>query len=395
MPVCDQIADSAHVELNRLAKVYKFPDFVKQASGDILQPRVGIPGHLFADVVNRQFPCDDAASTWLSAVFFNEKRAEFSTRDQQQIESRLQRYIDYWRISGSVKAAKDTWAGRHKEAEAQLPDSDYAFVWAGSDGLKDRRLRIKTAAEVRDAARYLVQHRDAFTYEQRNTMAKKVLDKAIKLGAAIGDQREFLERQAGMGCCSPQDVINLIRHRANFVKNAEVKEHFIKMAKTIEDLPARALQPGMLIKLATTLDMLDRANGLCQSYEHGLARPEDVIFKATFSKTADVLQAHVALTNGNYYEKSALKKVALADLRGLLGNEIADAVATPLGEVDAEKMAELAATLPLPDAALFSNLLSDQGVAPILRKAASARQGMVEEEMQAWAEVYRKVGAAA
>jgi hypothetical protein len=107
-----------------------------------------------------------------------------------------------------------------------------------------------------------------------------------------------------------------------------------------------------------------------------------VIFKSTFCKIASEITQHVATTSGKYYEKEAFRRLPLADVTALFGDEFADRVKTPLGEVDAEKMAEEVATLPRPDAQLLDGLLSDNGITPVMHKAASAKQGFTKAQME-------------
>jgi hypothetical protein len=389
MPLhADQVADKNGAELARLARLYEFPAFVKQADLDqVLRPGP-LPTTVYADPVRRQFPCHTAASTWLSALYYQEKAAEFHPKDRAHIEKLLDKYASYWGIVPAVAYVKQRWQELHKTAEEKLPDSDFAYVWVGDNGTKERHLRLKTAAEVKAAAEYVEKYRDHFPFSVRHVMARKILEKAARLGAAIGPQRDFLERQAGMGVGDPVEVARLIEQRALLCRNSDLKNHFLKMAATVRNSPRWALHPGTRVKLAETLDLLDRQLGLVGKYGSVLVRPEDVVFQVTFSKAAQDVQGHVATTSGKVYEKSAFRQLALDDLRSLFGDEFADRVRTPSGGVDPEKMAEEAAALPRPDAELLDGLLSDQGITPVLHKAASARHGLSLEQRLAWADAY-------
>ena len=404
----DHVADKNGLELARLAKQYEFPDFVKSANLDQTMNPGKLPVHLYADPVRQQFPCHTAASTWLSALYFTEKRAEFHPKDRRNIEKRLDHYADYWRIKKAVAYVNDRWQALHKQAEEQLPDSMFAYVWVGDNGIKERRLRLKTAAEVKAAADWLYEYRDHLNFSDRHQIAKKILEKAASYGAGLGERREFVERQAGRGVCDPAEVIALIEDRARLIspnrgvhikvaedgkeeRTLSLRDQFLKIAQTIRKMPRKALQPDMLIKLAETLDMLDRQQGFTARYSQGLPRPEDVIFKATFCKVAEDLAKLVATTSGKVYEKQSFTKLSLDDVEGLFGTEFAERVSTKFGELDPEKMAEEVATLPRPDAELLDGLLSDNGIRPIMTKAASTRQGFSEEEKKAWAAAYATV----
>lgn len=388
----DHVADRGHVELVRLAGLYEFPEFVKQAGMEATLNPGPLAATVYADPVRRQFGCQTPASTWLSALFYQEKKAEFHPKDRARIEERLDRYADYWGIKSAVAAMRRRWEELHKNAEDRLPDSAFAWVWAGEDGVKERRLPLRNAVETKVAAEWLHAHQDKIPFEHRHAIAKKILEKANQFGAGLGKEAEFVERQAGRGVCDPKEVVGLVRGRAHCTKNAQLRAHFLKMAQTLEAAPRQALLPDTMVKLAATIDRLDRDLGLVHRYADGLPRPDEVIFKEVFVKIAEDLASVVATTSGRVYEKSAFRKLAADDLRGLFGDDFVDRVVTPLGDVDPEKMAEEVHALPRPDAELLDGLLSDAGVSPILAKSAGVRQGFSEEELRAWAAAYQTVG---
>lgn len=404
----DHVADvaSGGVELRRLAKTYAFPDFVKTASpANSLQVPQGTPVSVCADPVNKQFWCHTKAACWLSHLFYQEKRAEFHPKHRVHIEKRLATFAGQWGIKAACDAIVARWTELHKTADDQLPDSAYAYVWVDdATGAKTRQYPLRSAMEVKAAAEWVHQYRDQLPFPARHAMAKKILEKAASFGAAIGEHREFLDRQAGRGVCDPAEVVAMIEKRAYLVPpdagvtfdadgkaQGGLRAMFAKMAETVRESPRQALHPDMLVKLATTVDQLDRNLGLVGKYSDGLPRPEDVIFGTTFTKVAGDLAQHVATTTGNCYEKSAFRRLPVADLRALFGDEFVGRVTTPLGDLDPEKMAEEVATLPRPDAQMLDGLLSDNGIAPAMKKAAAAKQGLTQAQMEAIAAQYAGV----
>lgn len=388
-PLSDHVSDVSGEELSRLHKLYEFPDFVKKANMDQVFKPSDLAVTVYADPVRKQFPCHNAASTWLSTVYFTEKKAEFHPKDQVRIQQRLDHYVGYWRIKEAVDKYMTKHAEYTKDAEASLPDSAYAFVWVDdATGRKDRHLRMINAREVKAAADYLHEYADRFTFRDRNTIAKKILTKAASFGAAIGDKVEFLEKQAGHGVCDPDEVVTMLSDRSKLATLPALKDQIVKLAHIVKTQPRQALTPDMMIKLAETVDQIDRTIGLAGKYTVKLPRPEDVIFKATFSKAAADIAEHCALTSGNIYKKADFAKIALEDVRSLFGTDFAEEVKAGLDKVDPEKMAELVHTLPRPDAELFDRLMSDSGVFPQMNKAASAKQGFTSQEMAALAAGY-------
>lgn len=389
MPVnMDHVADKNQSEFIRFASQYTLPLFVKQANLATTFSPGRLPESMYADPVRRQYPCHNAASTWLSALYFQEKKAEFHPKDQARIQDRIDKYAGYWQIKEAVSSIRQQWSELHKDAEAQLPDSSFAYVWVGEGGHKQRQLRLTNGMEVKAAAEWLHTYCDRVPYEQRHSMAKKILAKVAAFGVGLDKYAEFVDQQAGLGVCDPAEVVQMIEHRASLTKNAELKKQFLTMAATVQTVPRAALQPEMLVKLATTMDTLDRGLGLVGKYSELLPRPESVIFKATLTKIASGRIEHVATTSGRIYEKTAFRRLAVSDLQDLFGADFAGRVSSPLGEIDPEKMAEEVATLPRPDAELLDGLLADNGISPAMRKAASSGQRFNEDDMKIWAAAY-------
>jgi hypothetical protein len=392
----DHVADVARggYELLRLLQLYPPPEYVKTAEVDTaLRVPDEMPLSAAADPVRGQFYCNTKAASWLSYLFYLEKQGEFHPKDRAPIQARLDAFVAKQGIAADCDALKARWHELNKNAEEQLPDDTYAFVWVGENGSKIRQYPLRSALEVKTAADWLLQYRDETPYENRHVIAKKILTKAAQFGARLPEERtEFLERQAGRGVCEPSEVVSMLRQRAAQVRDPELRGAFQKMAQTVSDLPRAALGPPTMIKLAETVDKLDRSLGWVQRYGRDLPRPDEVIFKATFGKTASALAEHVATTTGRVYEKAAFRKLAVADVSALFGDDFAAQVSTPFGEVDPEKMAELASTLPRPDAALFDTLLAENGIIPAMRAAAAVKQGHDMETMTAIAELYGRVG---
>ena len=384
----DHIADTNGVELHRLSKLYTLPDFVKNADfAETWQP-TELARSVYADPNNNQYPCNNAAATFLSALYFQEKRAEFHSKIASWIDQRLEHFIKYWRIKESVDAMKNRWVELHKNADDKLPDSDFGYVWVGENGVKDRSLRLKNAAEVKVAAGWLNQYRDRLIWNDRHTIAKKILEKSARYGASLGDHEQFIERQAGRGIPDPAEVVQMLQDRAKLAESPVHREAIEKLAEIVESKPRFALAPPQLIKLAETTDMMDRAMHLVGRYTDMIQRPEDVIFKATLNNIKQACDDACALTTGNIYDREDFTKVALADVKALFGSDFSGEVQSGLDGVDPEKMAELAATLPRPDAELFDRLMTEAGVHPIQTKAASAGVGFNAEQLQKMAGSY-------
>lgn len=382
--IIDAASDTNREELARMVKLYEIPDFVKQANLDFTMNPESIAINSYADPVRQKFACHTAAATWVSGMYFHEKKAEYHPKDRQRIEARLENYVDYWRI----RPAYDVLVKQANELISQeLPDSSYAYVWVDDRGGKERYLPLNSSMNIKAAAEWLYKYQDRLPFSDRNVIAKKILEKAGNTGTNLGEKLgEHTEKQAGHGIPDPDEVISMIKQRASLATKATYKEEILKLASAVENHARVALQPTELVKLAETIDIIDSALRLKGKYTSNIQRPEDVIFKVTFTKAASEQAELCTLQTGNVYNKNQLAKLAKDDVESLFGSDFANEVCTGL-EIDSEKMAEVAHTLPTPDAELLEHLLSEAGQNPAFGKTAS-HVGPPQEVLEALAKLY-------
>lgn len=389
MTVLDPTLDTNGVELHRLAKLYDLPDFVKKADmAATLQPK-DLPPVAYGDPRSNQWPLHTKAATFLSALYFAENGNAYHRKEAAMVQQRLDAAVDHWGLAGEVTTMRQKHAAYHQDLDSQLPDSDYAYVWASDDGQKHRHLRMKNAAEVKAAADWLARYVDALPYSDRNVIAGKILQKAAAYGATLGDSEMeiFVERQAGRGVCNPDDVVRMVRNRAKLATDATLRHGFEKLAHTIETKGMLALRPDNLVKLAETIDQLDRLCKLAGKYTDLIKRPEDVLFSCTYKEAKDAVGDAVPLVTGRVFDKKAFSRIRLNDLQDMMGQELANEVAEGLN-VNTEKLAELAPTFPRPDAEAFESILADMGIPPLYAKAANDRWGLTDQAAQQLAASY-------
>jgi hypothetical protein len=366
--IIDSAADKNKSELIKLAHRYDFPQFVRTADLDQTMHPNNVAVTVYADPVNKKYACHSAAATWLSAAYFHEKAAEYHPKDQVRISERFSRFADYF----GIRPAYDEIVKRAEmlRGSDQLPDSSYAYVWQSDDGNKERYYPLTNTMQVKAAAEWLFENRDKIPFADRNVISNKILEKAAKFGAGMGDAlTDFIEKQAGRGIPDPADLYQMLDQRAVLAKTKEHRDAITKLASTVRSTPRVALQPNDLVKLAAVVDLIDHNIGLKGKYTEIIQRPEDVIFKVTYTKAASDHSKLCALQTGNVYEKDQFSKLAREDVVSLFGEDFANEVCTGL-EVNPEKLAEMAHTLPRPDAELLEQLLTEIGQRPQLSKSA-------------------------
>jgi hypothetical protein len=355
----DPTTDKNFTVLAQLSQRYEFPDFVKSA--DIDETLMVSDAPAYAWPQRKLYPCHSAAATWLSAAYFHDKLASFGSADKAEIERRLQHFADFFNISDAYEQLAKV--AREKTTKAVLADEWYAFVSTDEAGNKTQAYPLTDGTHVKAAVAWLRSLQDSVPLTSRQEIGQKVLHKQQQLGAklAAADQ-EFLERQSGTGRPDRDGVIQGLEIRARLAKTAEQREQIGLLAAAIRTTPEFAMTTE-LTKLATTIDTLDLALGLTGKYSEGIKRPEDLVFAITPSYLAEKQANTVALQNGSVFAKDQLSQVSYDDLREVLGDDFAAEVSHGF-TVDTTKLAEIASTLPRPDAQLLETILRSAGEAP-------------------------------
>jgi hypothetical protein len=227
---------------------------------------------------------------------------------------------------------------------------------------------------VKFAAAHFKAHRDQFTFEDRHTIATKILEKAAEYGADTSEAEDTLHLAAGQGACAAKVASDMLRNRAALVarQSPEAAGGMLKLAEVVENNPEQARTHETRLKLAAAVDEFDRANRLDRLYDAGgLPRAEEVLFAITEKVAADFMKAHVETTTGNVYNLEDLEKLAENDVRSWMGDEFADAVTAGGVYLDRDKLAAIVPTLDRGMAATLDRLAAEKGLAPTVKSAAA------------------------
>ena len=229
--VLDPASDVNLEELARLSKLYDFPDYVKQADINFTTNPASIGVNAYADPVRKKFACHTKAATWLSGLYFNEKKAEYHPKDRTRISARLEKFADYFGIRNAYDEIEKQAAALN---EQQLPDSAYAYVWVDDSGNKDRHLPLDSAMNVKAAAEWLEKYRDHLPFSDRTVIANKILEKAASFSTALSSESvAMLEKQAGHGVPDPTEVSEMIEQRAKLATRQVQRDEILKLAAAV------------------------------------------------------------------------------------------------------------------------------------------------------------------
>jgi hypothetical protein len=371
----DHTQDISGRETHRLTTLFSPPDFVKNAAAEQLTPGPEMPRHLYADQLNKRYPCHTSAATWMSAVYFADKRAEFDEKTAAAIQDRIYGAARYFGILGQVMAVEEKAAAEVAVKVAELADDNFAIVWVGENGSKERHWPLRNETEVKFAAAHFVKFRDEFVFDDRRVIAEKILEKAAEYGADIGDEVHTLSLSAARGACAAKVASDMLRDRATLVRrqNAVAADEMAKLADAVAVNPERARTTEMRLKLAAAVDEFDRAHHLYRLYDDGgLPRPEETLFAVTEKAARDFMANNVETVTGNVYDLNDLEKLAVEEVRNWLGDEFVDAVSTGGVYLDRDKLAAIVPTLDRGMASALDRLMQEKKVAAVVQtKAAS------------------------
>ena len=371
--LCDQRSDSGLQELHRFNSLYGLPDFVKQADWQASCVPPAEEPRYYADIrIPYQFPIHSPEATVLSQMYFTKNAAAINSKVRATIRARLDKFTEFWGVKQAVQAFKSKYA--ELNGPAALSDDEFALVRV-VDGRKECLYPLRNALESKTAAAWFQENinglRQDLTVADREKLADRILQKAADYGADIPEETtDFLERQAGHGTFAPTQAAQMIRQRYKLARKVDPQMRLMmeKLAEYVSGAPSCFFNNETLRTLRETIETFDRNYGV--QYSPGTPAPEDLLCSLTYRKMASVRDSACQLTTGSVYDRDDLARLKLADVAAVLGDDVATEVTLGL-RVDPEKMAEVAATLPRPDALRLEVLLSGQNVFPISKQAKS------------------------
>ena len=365
----DHVHDVSGRETHRLTALHPAPEFVKSAAVERLNGDDTLPRHLYADQHNKLYPCHTAPATWMSALFFADKQAQFEEKRAESIRARIQQAAEYFGIAGLIGGLE-----KSASAEAAVSDDDFGVVWVDTNGRKERHWPLRNANEVKFAAAHFKRYRDEFVFEDRHRIATKILEKAAQFNADTSEAEGALELAAGYGMCAAKVASQMLKDRVRLTQRqyGDLASELSKLAEAVDQNPERAREVATRLKLASAVDNFDRSTHLYRLYDAGgLPRPEEVLFAVTEKVARDFLNENVETTTGNVYALDDLEKLAVEDVRAYLGDEFAEAVSAGGVYMDRDKLAAIVPTLDRGMATTLDQLMAEKQAAVVARNPAA------------------------
>lgn len=369
--------DVSQQKLYAIDHLYGVPQFAKEAQLEDRERMDRLPLSCFGDPENRKFACHTKAATWLANAYFKEAQAAYSKDKAAGIQARLMKAATFWNIRGLVDQFNTNFAKQASFEAPNLTDNDYALV-VDYGKEKVRRMPINSPLCVKRAGEYLFANRFNYPFEWRKAAARRILQKAVFFdeqgeqgllkSAEVpapdvhrfeSDISEFLQRAAELGMSLPGRVAVKVAERAMAIpaRFSEYRETLTKIAEAFGK--KQVCTRGDLHKMACALDTVDRETGLCSAYADGLELPEEICFDVLQKEAEDILDNNIVLQTGNSFPLGSFSILPIHKVAEVLGSEVAESMRGLDNELDLEKLAEVAPTLPRNDAKLLERLLEE------------------------------------
>jgi hypothetical protein len=218
-----------------------------------------------------------------------------------------------------------------REKRAATPDDPEDYLLPD-----DKRLPVRTAAEVRRAEKALLDGYQKLAFEHRAEACKRLVDKAAIHGVALDP---LMHKLAGFTVSSTQTVKDWLGARREAAPPT-YKEAFQKLADALAGQPAEVRDRAALVRLAEVIGELDKKAGLVRHYDRRLPDPLQTVFNT--NKVA----GHGVELGGRFVPMQRLAEYPASFYGDVLGDDVVREAADGRGGLDPHKLAMILETLP-------------------------------------------------
>lgn len=276
-----------------------------------------LPATAFAWQEKRAFPIHTREHATLSRVY-------------RENEPNVPAYVDE-----AIKEACDLYGidetlfARDKQAAVVDDADDYLFP--------DRRLiSVKSAEQVKLAEEKVISGYTRLSVESRAVACTRLIEKAAQYGVTL---KPTTHKLAGFTVTSTELLHRWLGARTEAAPE-QYKGAYQKLANAVAGLPSELRDRPTQVKLAETIDELDKKAGLARYYDRKLPDPLLTVFN-----TEKVAGEGVDL-NGRFVPMSRLASYPASFYGDVLGDDLVREASDGRGGMDPYKLAAILGTLP-------------------------------------------------
>ena len=280
----------------------------------------------FADTVNRRFPLNSPADTWLSAAYLAKNAEQLRPVMRQHIGEQIKKAAVTWGIVNDVAAIVDAITQQLVEKVAA---EDYGYA----DG-KTKMYPLFSEHAVKLAGDHFAEHRTKYPLEMRRQIARQIMSKAASYGVTVPD---CVRREAGYGMPRREVVAAELLERARYIKDAEVSAAVANLSELVATMPMDELYPA-LDKIAEIVEAADRTEGLNKLYGKKLMPIADTLFDID-PKTASALSEDAVELGPYVFSAAKLAELNPSVFSEVFGDDFVTRV-TVDGKIASDRLAD-------------------------------------------------------
>lgn len=316
--IIDSTTDTSLAQLHRIGQQYRVPDYVSKAVAITEKTASSLPREVFALPMQRRYPIDTAANTWLSAAYM----AVAPPQGLNEIETKYA--CDRMILAAQIHGIVDDVAAVLAPAPAQTKTASAEAKVYGAiikvAGAEEKHFPLNSVGQVVAAIQVFDKYAAAYPGPIRKQIAQAIVKQAQCLGVGISDRAVLQE--TGDGFPDPAIVLAQLEARADIVKAADIgidpapqipATYYNGYAELLPVLRKMSAQEWVkhAQALAEQVSMLDDSYGLRPGYGKTLLRPAQ-FFHAVPVKVAEEAVAAAAdvIALGGY--NFSLSKMAAA-----------------------------------------------------------------------------------
>ena len=355
----DFIKDNSKRVWLAIATKTAVPSYVNTSEVLDKQASEGLTNSEFADPVKRIFPINNAANTWISAMYLKEAedtvKGNVGKYSYNVLEQTIKQAAEVYGILEDVEKGYDELKVEVKQAS----DLDSSYGWMVKDAsgnITERKYKIVNEAGVIKAANYFDKQRVKYPMAMRKTISKFILAKAAEYNADLSQCPASIAKEAGVGIPNLEQLRSEIERRGLMCKNAEFKDMLNSISSVLAVSTGGELAEG-LDKIAELLDSIDHHTGLDKLYGKGIQMPADIVYSTPYEKVAAEVDKAIQL--GCYvFDITKLAEVDIAKYE-VLGESFVDSIKTASGSIDTNKLKDSITKLSQVDKYILEDNLKD------------------------------------
>jgi len=338
----DIVNDVSRTTWYRLGTAHKdiIPEYVMNAEPVTKEAASLMPSRQFADDINRMFPLDSPADTWLSAAYFAKNAEDAAPKKEMRdyVMGRIEKAAEVFGISEDVKKIVSAISEAAAEKQADDRDLDSFYGWPS-----ERKYPMFDESGVKRAAEYFEENKYLYPRAMRKTIANAIMRKAGEYGVELP---AGIRKSAGVGFPSREALAAELLHRGETTKDPQVAVAIGNIVEKVATIGADELIKE-LDKVAEIVENADRLSGVAKKYGKGVLAPDEFMFDMD-PKEAEALIDDAVPLGKTVFSLKKLAELPEDVFSAVLGDDFSERVKTA-GKIDPEKLGDELNSLPLPD----------------------------------------------